>query len=203
MGIFHEQSDSKLVIVSGTNGAGKDTLGDELGDRFGFMHVSFGDILRGEATRQGKDHKRKTLIDIGVKLREKRQTLGAVLLIGIERWREQREQYLGGLVMTGARVVGEAQEGKDQGGTLVFVDAPEEERYRRIAARKRDAESAQSFEDFHAHDQLELNGVPDDPSRPHLLGIKAIADLRYENIDRSEFLWESKRDLGITSRLNP
>ncbi len=83
MAVFDNYPSSKLVGLSGTLGAGKDTAAQYLVAKHGFMHVSTGDVLRSEATRQGRNHKRATLIEIGVELREKYCSAGALVLKGI------------------------------------------------------------------------------------------------------------------------
>src|SRR5579875_3462272 len=118
MAVFASGMESKLVGLSGTLGSGKDTAANHLVNEHGFMHVSLGDVLRVEARRQGRDTERPTLIEIGMRLREKYGSLGALCIKGIEQWAEQRERYVGGLVISGVRVLGEAQEIKDQKGTL-------------------------------------------------------------------------------------
>ena len=198
MNRFAMGSTSKLVGLSGTLNAGKDTAAQYLVSEHGFMHVSSGDVLRVEAARQGRDDSRPTLIEIGVELRKQYGTLGAIVIRGIEQWQEQREAFAAGLVVSGLRVVGEAQEVKDQNGKLVFVDAPVEERYRRMVARSRDAEANMSFEEFVAHERVELEGLGG-PERPHLRAVETISDVVLHNIDEQSFLPALAQALGLAN----
>lgn len=185
--------------IAGTLNAGKDTGAEHLVQRHSFMHVSTGDVLRTEASRYGLGTDRNTLIDIGVKLRREYGSQGALVIMAIEQWQDQRERYMGGLVVTGMRAIGEAAEIPARHGKLIFVDAPIETRYKRMVARQRDAEATQTMEEFAAHDHLEFVGVPDDPTRPNLSAIKAISDRVIFN-DRSdtELLFSSiDRTVGV------
>lgn len=107
---FADLDNTKLAGLPGTLGAGKDTGAEHLAQWHGFLHVSTGDILREEARRYGLDTDRNTLIDIGVSLRREYGSQGALIIMAIERWQAQRERYLGGLVVTGMRALGEAEE---------------------------------------------------------------------------------------------
>lgn len=188
MPVFEKGTQSKLVGLSGTLGSGKDTVASHLVDKYRFMHVSLGDVLRVEARRQGRDTERPTLIEIGMRLREEYGSLGALCIKGIEQWDEQRAKFAGGLVISGVRVLGEAQEIKDQNGTLVFIDAPAEERYRRLVARNRDYETSRTFEEFVAHEKIELDGLGGTNS-PHLRAVERISDEVIQNIgSESELL---------------
>lgn len=178
--IFEKDAPHMLIGLSGTLGSGKDTVASHLVNEHGFMHVSTGDVLRIEAKRQGRDTERPTLIEIGMRLRKLYGSLGALCLKGIAQWDEQRESFPGGLVVSGIRVVGEAEEIQDQNGTLVFIDAPVEERYRRLIARARDYEVSKTFDEFVAHEEIELHGLGGANS-PHLRAIEAIADTVLQN----------------------
>jgi dephospho-CoA kinase len=189
MGVFNETARSEAMIVgmSGTNGAGKDTGADYLVKNHGFMHVSTGEILKAEADRLGMGKDRPTLINIGIDLRKQYESVGALVIMGIEEWAEQRRDYPGGLVISGMRVVGEAQEVKDQNGILTYVTAPRAIRRHRIVKRNRDAEVNQTYRQFRNQDLTEINGTGD-PNRPHLHAVKGIADIVLWNINKQYFL---------------
>ncbi len=173
MNIF-EETGSQLVGFSGTNGSGKDTGSNYLAERQGFMHVSISDMLREEATRRGLDHERPTLVEVGFSLNEQYGP-GAGVLRAIERWREQRSDYLGGLVVSSIRVVAEGEAIKRHGGTLLFSDAPEEIRYERSLKRLRDDQTSITLQEFIEREQTELRGLAG-PDRPNLRAVQAMAD---------------------------
>lgn len=173
----------RLIGISGTNGAGKDTAAQFLVGR-GYMHVSTGDILRAEATERGLDHERSTLIELAKTLGQEQNNPHALVAMGIEAWHNNRAEYLGGLVMSGLRILGEAEEFKRRGGQLLFIDAPVEERYRRIQGRGRGAEAGRSLEEFAAHDRIEYQGLGG-PQWPNLQAIKDMSDFVIVN-DKTE-----------------
>ncbi|HET9098696.1 MAG TPA: AAA family ATPase [Candidatus Saccharimonadales bacterium] len=197
MSVFHRETSSQLVGLTGTLNAGKDTAANHLVNNHGFMHVSSGDVLRAEAKRQGLPNDRNTLIEIGVRLRKEYGNVGALVIKGVEQWQEQKEAYLGGLVVSGLRILGEAQEVHAQGGKLVFIDAPVEERYRRMVARQRDAEAEKTLEEFMEHERYELEGLGGS-DRPHLRAIQAISDIRLDNSGLPElFIASLDESLGL------
>ncbi len=51
----------EIIGLAGTNGAGKDTLGDLRFSRQGARKVSLSDILRAEADKRNLSHERKNL----------------------------------------------------------------------------------------------------------------------------------------------
>lgn len=204
MSVFSKATSPKLAGIGGTFCSGKDTGSRYLEER-GFMHVSCGDILRAEATRQGRDHERPTLVEIGVELNRQYGSLGARVLKGIERWEESRDQFLGGLVVSGLRVVGEAEEIQFQKGTLIFTDAPVRTRYERAKARAieegRTVElgGVGSVEDFIESERAELEGLGG-PERPNLRGVEAIADAVIQNVGtRAEYFQNLDRVLGLVA----
>lgn len=192
----------KLGGISGTFCAGKDTGALHLTDK-GFMHVSTGDVLRAEATKLGKDHKRDTLIDISVELRRNHGGIGAIVLKAIEQWEEQQETFKSGLIISGIRVLGEAGVLKSLGGTLLFVDAPVEMRYAR--AKKRATEDGRTIEligikslaDFIESERAELEGLRG-PERPNLRGIEKIANKVIQNTGtKAEYFKQLDVALGL------
>lgn len=173
--------EAKFVGLAGTLGAGKDTGAEHLAKHHNFLHVSTSDLLREEARRNGLDTDRPTLIELGIKLRQEYGSQGALILLAIERWQEQRDRYIGGLVVTAMRAVGEAQEVVDQNGTLLFVDAPIGFRYSRMYDRARDNEVNKTFQEFVKHDRLEYHGDPNDSTRPNLKAIKNLSHFALMN----------------------
>ena len=170
-----DASGAQLIGLAGTLGAGKDTGAEHLESRHGFLHVSTGDMLRDEARNRNFDTDRNTLIQLGIDLRADYGSQGALIIMAIEKWQRERDRYMGGLVVTGMRAIDEAKEVPERFGTLLFIDAPLEVRYQRMAARQRDNETSQTLEQFAMHDSMEMEGDLDNPTRPNLRAIMNIS----------------------------
>ena len=195
-----EEYGAQFVGLAGTLGAGKDTGADHLAESHNFLHVSTGDLLRDVARRQGLDTDRNTLVELGIQLRQEYGSQGALIIKAIEQWREERDRHMGGLVVTGMRAIGEAQEILNNGGALLFVDAPVETRYHRILARQRDGETSKSLNQFIEHDIIEFDGDRYDATRPNLGAIKRMSQLVLKNSsnDVRSFIYELDHELRLT-----
>lgn len=189
----------QFVGIAGRLNAGKDTAAEHLVACHDFLHVSTGDLLRAEARQKGLGTDRNTLIDLGIQLRKEYGSQGALIIMALEKWQEQRNRYIGGLVVTGMRAIGEAAEVPARDGQLLFIEAPLEVRYQRMVERQRDSEAMKSLEEFAEHDRIEFEGVPDDPARPNLGAIKKIAHriLRNDYDSAEPFLSELEEVLHL------
>jgi len=96
-------------------------------------------VLRVEASRQGRDHERTTLLDISASIRRKNGLTGLAQL-ALEQWYAEADAY-NGLAVDGPRAVGDAEGLHQVGGRLFFVDAPIELRYKWMLDRSRDEEA--------------------------------------------------------------
>src|SRR5947209_15311657 len=83
-----------LVGISGSNGAGKDTLGHMLAEHHGFLFISVTDLLRAEASRRGLPPIRENTRQISA---EWRRELGLGVLIdkAIAEYELVKDQYKG------------------------------------------------------------------------------------------------------------
>lgn len=167
-----------VVGVSGSFGSGKDILGVYLSEKYGFMNISTGDIVREIAQAERGSIERPVLFEVANELRHK---YGGGVLVekALDRYHNSIRNYAG-VTITGIRSLGEVKAIKDLGGTVVFVDAPFEMRYQRILDLQRDAEIQISLEDFRAREELELSsGVSD--ADFNLAKIEKIADITLIN----------------------
>lgn len=144
-----------IIGITGTNGSGKDTLGELLHTRCGYDNVSVSDILRAELDKQGKEHTRENLSDMSRQFREVGGD-GAMAERAIDAWRTKTDSP--GLVITSIRTPGEVVEIQQAGGKVFWIDANPKIRYERITAanRGRGATDNVSFEDFMEQQEREM-----------------------------------------------
>lgn len=170
-----------IIGLGGTNGAGKDTVGQILAERYNFLFISVTDVLRAEAGRRGLSVERKNLRLIGD---EMRKTYGEAVLVekAIEQFKSSKEPYRG-LAVSSLRHPAEADLVHQQKGLVVWVDADPKVRYERVQAfakaRNRAAEDNISFEEFLKHEAQEMKG--DRSTLLKMTGVKDKADITLFN----------------------
>ncbi len=182
----------KIIGTSGTNGSGKDTVGEIIAERHNFLFISVSDLLRIECRKRGLEVVRENLRAISAEWRRE-FGLGVLVDKAVEL-AESSSRHYDGIVASPMRNVGEAQHLKDIGGTLVWIDADPKVRYERIqvANRGRSGEDDKSYEEFLAEEEAEMH--PNDPNDPSLLngaGVKALADVTIMNDTDTETLQKS------------
>ena len=170
----------KIIGISGTNGSGKDSLGEMLAKRHGWLFVSVADLLREEARHRGVPIERENLRAIGAEWRRE-SGLGVLVDKAVEQFNQSKDKYKG-LAVVPMRNPGEAQRVKDLGGTLVWIDADPKIRYSRITARLRSAEDNKTFEQFMKEEEIEMKGTGDEAA-PKMIKVKEMCDLFLENND--------------------
>lgn len=161
----------QLIELSGTFGSGKDLLANILSGEFGFSHISTSDLVRQVAMEQRGSIERPVLFEVATKCRQEFGG-GYFVELGLDKPRP--------LVISGIRSLGEMNSLKEAGGVMVFVDAPLELRYSRMASRSRDQETRISLEEFRQREAKELYSGPLDTD----FNIKAIgqqADIWLDN----------------------
>ena len=136
-----------LIGVSGTFGSGKDSLARILVNEYGYTEVSTSDLVREVAMRERGSIERPVLAEVATMCREK-YGAGYFVEVGLDKPRP--------LVITGIRSLGEMKALKQADGIMVYIDAPIEERYRRMIGRARDAEAQVSLEEFRQREEQEM-----------------------------------------------
>ncbi|MEX1059193.1 MAG: AAA family ATPase [Candidatus Saccharimonadales bacterium] len=170
----------KIIGISGTNGSGKDTVGQMLAERHGWLFVSGSDILRGSLKEQDLPLERENLRNLSAKWRRE-YGLGVLVDKAVEVFdRETKRRELGGLAIASLRNFGEADRVHVLGGQVVWVDADPEVRYKRISTRQRSTEDQKTFEQFIAEENAEMQHSGD-VTTINLAGVKAKADIFIEN----------------------
>ena len=144
----------KIVGIGGTNGSGKDTVGQILEEKHGWKFISLSDVLRDEATARGLTTDRQNLRQVSTELRRQHGT-GVMIDRVIEKYNQQGGKYKG-LVTSALRNGGEADRVHELGGQVIWVDADPKLRYKRICARSR-SDDRVSFEEFMEQEQIEMH----------------------------------------------
>src|SRR5579884_3740499 len=154
--------DSKLKIIglAGTNGSGKDSVGQILASRHGYLFVSVTEILRDELRRRGLKVNRENLRSLSAAWRRESGQLGILVNKAVEQYQEVADKFVG-VATASLRNPGEADRVHELGGTMVWVDGDPQVRYDRIQAnaakRARVGEDQKSFEQFLAEEAAEMN----------------------------------------------
>lgn len=172
----------KIVGIAGTNGAGKDTLGELLAERCGYKFVSVSDILREELTQRGKTHERHHMRALST---EWAQAHGPAVLSlkTIEAYvmEEEAEGYQG-LGIGSIRRIAEAEAIQQEGGVVIWVDADRHTRYERLQAAKRGRhEDMQSFDEWASQEEVEMHPKSSDPNILNMAGVRDVADIKIDN----------------------
>lgn len=142
----------RLVGVAGTNGSGKDTLGDVLSQHSGYKVVSLSDILRNELDKRGMEHSRKNLSGLSQEIRSN-EGQGSMSKRAIAA-----NQDIARLCITSIRSPGEVEVIQAAGGKVIWIDADPRIRYQRISSRSGSRpEDVVSFEEFIEHEDAEMN----------------------------------------------
>jgi len=169
-----------ILAIAGTYSAGKDIGAQYLAERFGLLHVSTGDMVRVLTEQLHGNIDRETLIKTANTLRDER---GAAFLVELTLSEyDDKQGEFNGIIISGVRSIGEAEEVLREGGHLIFVDAPADVRWQRSTQRQRGGDE-QTQAQFEANEQGELNGDGDDKSVINLLAVKDLSDIQVTNTD--------------------
>ncbi len=151
-----------ILGLAGTNGSGKDAVGELLAKHHNYLFISVTNLLRAEAKRRGIPVERENLRMISA---EWRRELGLGVLVdkAVAEYEIVKNKYAG-LVMASMRNPGEADRIHEFGGSVVWLDADPHMRYERIqanaAVRNRAEEDNKTFEQFIAEEETEMH-IPD------------------------------------------
>lgn len=193
-----------VIGLSGTNGAGKDTVGEMLAAHHNYMFISVTDLLRNEARRRGLPVEREVLRTISA---EWRRELGLGVLVdkAIAEF-EIRGGFYDGLVMASIRNPGEADRIHKLGGTMVWIDADSKTRYERVqknkAMRGREDEDDKTFEQFLAEEAAEMKSIGGDEATLNMSAVKEKCDVEIENSneDLVQFRAHAEQALGLNPK---
>lgn len=185
----------KLIGIGGTNGSGKDSLGQFLAEEHGWLFVSGSDMLRDELKKRKLPIERENLRNLSAEWRRE-YGLGAIIDKAVEIFKAK--PGFKGLAIASIRNPGEAEEVHRLGGKVVWTDADPKIRYDRIYNRGRSAEDNKTFEQFLAEEQHEMEHSGDEATLS-LSGVKAKADIFITNHsnDIEDFKKTAQKALGL------
>lgn len=188
-----------VIGLAGTNGSGKDTVGQMLAKHHNYLFVSVTDVLRKEAERRGMAVTRENLRSISA---EWRRELGLGVLIdkAVAEYDTVRDTYAG-VVIASLRNPGEADRVHELGGTMVWIDADPQVRYERVqknaATRGRAGEDNKTFEEFLAEEKAEMQSGGDSATL-NMSGVKERCDVFPNNdADLTTFRQNVEQALGL------
>ncbi len=167
----------KIIGVSGTNGSGKDTLSQMLGDKYGYFVASATDMLDAELTRRGWPSDRQNKSKLGDEWRRESglgvivdKAVDAALAAGFDK-----------LVVGSLRNPGEVDRVHELAGKVVWVDADPRIRYERIQAADRGrSEDQKTYEQFCAEEQAEMHHSGDEATL-NMTVVRDCADISLNN----------------------
>ena len=195
----------KIFGLAGTLASGKDTVANLLAEKHGFLHVSTSDMLRAEKKRVFGDSPEALLQrndPYANKLRETKGP-GVLVLLAKEEYERNKSKYPGGLVASGIRSIGEAEEIKKMGGKIIFVDADSKVRYGRISGRNRDSnDSSVSYDEFMAMERSESEVDPDDKTIQNIPAMKDRADIFLENNGNDIEAFKNEAEKALSSEIS-
>jgi len=148
----------EIVGISGTNGAGKDTLAAIRAEKEHALHVTVSDILREQLRLDGVALERSNLIDLSTRWRRESGDCGILATRTIRKYLGEKAIHgYEGLSVVSLRHPEEAQRVKDFGGLVLWVDADPAIRYERIRSSGRERiDDEKTFEEFFAEEMREL-----------------------------------------------
>ena len=192
-----------VIGLSGTNGAGKDTVGQMLAHHHNYMFISVTDLLRNEARRRGLPVVRENLRTISA---EWRRELGLGVLVdkAVAEFQVSGADY-DGLVMASIRNPGEADRIHALGGTMVWIDADPQIRYARVqknmVTRNRKDEDTKTYEQFLADEEAEMKPIGGDAATLNMAVVKEKCDVEVDNSNENldEFREHTEKSLGLSS----
>lgn len=166
----------RIIGISGTNGAGKDTVGRLLAEKHNYLFVSVSDLLRTELKNRQLPPERQHMRALSAEWRRK-HGLSVLVDQAVKTFAEQDKAYEG-LVMASLRNPYEADRIHELGGSVVWVDAEPTVRFERLQAAKREGREGdddKTFEQFIAEEAIEMQSTGDEATL-NMSAVKERAD---------------------------
>lgn len=165
-----------IIGITGTLGAGKGTIVEELVRNHGFTHFSVRSFLLQEIDRLGLPPNRDSMVNVANRLRSEHSPWWIV-----EQLYRKALSSGKNCIIESIRTPGEAEMLRGTGNfILMAVDADPVLRYRRIVSRASETDRI-DFEEFCANEQREMES--DDPNHQNLKKCIEMADVVFTNND--------------------
>jgi len=187
----------KILGISGTNGAGKDSVGEFLAQKHGWFFVSGSEILRDELRKQGLPPDRHHTHQLSAAWR-RQHGLGVLVDRAIDIYKEQKKEYKG-LAIASLRNPGEADEVHRLGGKVIWIDANPKTRYQRVVSANRGRiDDQKTYAEFLTEEQHQMRHSGDEATLS-MEGVKAKANIFLQNNgdDINKFYKELEQALGL------
>jgi cytidylate kinase len=173
-----------LIGISGTNGSGKDTLGETLAKKYNFLFISVTDMLRDELRQRGLPLSRQYTRELSA---EWRRENGLAVLIdrALAIYNKQAGKYRG-LAIASLRNPGEADRIHELGGKVIWLDAMPKIRFERIQTNRssrgthRAADDNLTFVQFIAAEETEMHHNGDEATL-NMSEVRKKADVFIDN----------------------
>lgn len=163
-----------IIWITGTNGAGKNTIADYLVKKW-FIHFGTRDILIPEIQSRNMEVTRDNMRIVANDLREK---YGPDILA--KRLCKLAEQSWKNAAIESFRTLWEIKELKKYPNAFLRgINADQKTRYQRIQERKDKDSDDVSFEEFSLEEDREYNNI--DPTKANLKKCFEIADIKFYN----------------------
>lgn len=193
----------KIIGLAGTNGSGKDTVGQILADRYGYLFVSVTEVLRAELKTRNLEVNRENLRNLSAEWRRESGQLGVLVDKAVAEFEKTSDKT--GVAMASLRNPGEADRIHELGGTMVWVDADPKVRYDRIQANistrgDRAGEDRKTFKQFLSEEAAEMNKpYGSDDAVLDMAGVKRLSDIFINNDgnDMSKLQADVAKALGL------
>lgn len=166
-----------VIGISGSNGSGKDTVANMLGQKHNFYVASATHMLAEELTRRGLPLERENKRNLSSEWRR-----GSGLGVIVDKAVEAASAAGFDRVVVGSlRNTGEVERVHELGGIQIWFDADPKVRYERVQLGQRGrVEDMKTFEQFLAEEQIEMTPTGD-ATTLNMGGVKAMADLEIRN----------------------
>jgi dephospho-CoA kinase len=170
----------KIIGLSGTNGAGKDSVAHILVQKYGFLFVDATGLLTAELLQRGWPTDREHKAQLSAEWRRE-LGMGVIVDKALTEFEKHSDQYKG-LIVSSLRHPGEADRVHELGGKVLWIDADPKVRYERVqnAHRGRDIEDKKSFEEFLADQAREMRPTGDEATL-NVLAVKERTDATIMN----------------------